>query len=182
MSRLPSGVRRRGDRFQARWRDQSGRERSITFATADEAATYLLALRTGTLPVTESATVREWCERWRATAQGRPSTLVRDDSYLRTHFLLTFGDRPIDQITTWELQEWVTTLRERLAPASVHKVHIAASKIFAAALAARTIAVNPARDVQLPAVPESLNPALAEEIYAPEVFGRSGSDLVIVED
>jgi hypothetical protein len=37
---------------------------------------------------------------------------------------------------------------------SIHKVHIAASKIFTAALAAQTIAVNPARDVQLPRVPD----------------------------
>lgn len=99
MSRLPVGVRRRGDRFQARWRDESGRGRSATFATCDEAAT-----------------VGEWHQRWRATAQGRPSTLVRDDSYLRTHFLPTFSDRSIGEITTWELQEWVTALRERLAP------------------------------------------------------------------
>ena len=115
---------------------------------------HLLAVRSGTICVADLVTVGEWYERWRATAQGRPSTLARDDSYLRTHFLPAFGDRLIDQITTWELQEWVTTLRDRLAPASIHKVHIAASKVFVAALAAQAIGANPARGVRLAPVPD----------------------------
>lgn len=151
----PPGARRRGHRFQARWRDPSGRERSLTFASVDEAASHLLALSSGTISVADSATVGEWCARWRAAAQGRPSTLARDDSYMRTHFLPVFGERPVDDVTTWDLQEWLATLQEKLAPASVHKVHVGASKVFASALAAQAIDSNPAHGVKLPPVPDS---------------------------
>ena len=60
---------------------------------------HLLAVRSGTICVADLVTVGEWYERWRATAQGRPSTLARDDSYLRTHFLPAFGD--YDAIDQW---------------------------------------------------------------------------------
>lgn len=155
MSRLPPGVRHRGDRFQARWRTHDGRERSATFATADEAVAHLLAVRSGEHR-DSPATVGEWFTRWRAHAhaQARPSTLARDDSYLHTHFLPRFGGALIAEVTPWDLQQWVTHLTTKLAPASVHKVHSAASKVFTAAALGGDITTNPAREVKLPAIPD----------------------------
>ncbi|MEM9202781.1 MAG: site-specific integrase [Actinomycetota bacterium] len=154
MSRLPPGVRRRGTRFQARWRSQDGHERSATFDTPDDAVAHLVAVRRGDYSDSQR-TVADWVARWRANAQGRPSTLARDDSYLRNHFLPHFGARPIADIRAWELQEWITGLAGRLAPASVHKVHSGSSKVFGAAVLAGDLQSNPAREVQLPAIPDT---------------------------
>lgn len=155
MSRLPPGVRRRGQRFEARWRNESGRQRSATFDTAAEA--YAHAVRcAGGADVADASAVAagEWIPRWQAAATGRLSTRARDDSYLRTHVVPAFAHRQLAAITTWEVQEWVTGLGDRLAPGSVHKVHGVLSKLLGSAVSAGLLAVNPCRGVQLPALPD----------------------------
>ena len=152
MSRLPPGVRRRGQGFQARWRDRNGVQRSATFETPDAAYHHALNAHDPSGEGMAGVTVGEWAPRWQAAAQGRPSSLARDDSYLRTHVLTAFGDRDLGEITTWEIQEWITGLGERLAPGSVHKVVGVLSKLMAAATQAGLIDSNPCRGVAVPRI------------------------------
>ncbi|MDQ4099324.1 MAG: N-terminal phage integrase SAM-like domain-containing protein, partial [Chloroflexota bacterium] len=61
-------------------------------------------------------------EHYRATMVGlEPSTRVRDESYLRTHILATFGDRTLASIDYTDCQAWVNQLSTRRAPATVVK-------------------------------------------------------------
>lgn len=103
--------------------------------------------------------------RWQAAAPGRPSTLARDDSYLRTHVLPAFAERDLSEITTWDIQQWVHDLKGRLAPASVHKVLGVLSKVLTAALHAGLIDTNPARSVTLPRI----DPIEARFLAPPEI-------------
>ena len=152
VSRLPPGVRRRGDRFQARWRDATGHQRSATFETPDAAYSHAV---NGSDPAASGGagvTVGQWAPRWQAAAQGRPSSVARDDSYLRTHVLPGFGNRDLAEITTWDIQEWISGLGERLAPGSIHKVVGVLSKLMGAAMAAGLIEANPCKGVVLPRI------------------------------
>lgn len=94
------------------------------------------------------------------------TTKARDESYLRTHILPVFGDRPLASIDYSTCQAWVNELTTRKAPATVVKAAQIMGKVMKTAVRARKIAANPMAEVSLPTVEESedvyLTPAQVE--------------------
>jgi hypothetical protein len=103
--RQPDGTRQRvrsaeygcAGRWQARWRDEAGRQRKRSFEKKDgadperHARAFDAKVRTGldsgtyTDPAAGDITLREYAERWRAGRAHDPVTAVRIESEFRNH-------------------------------------------------------------------------------------------------
>jgi integrase len=84
----------------------------------------------------------------------RPSTIARDDSYLRNHVLPAFGDRQLDSIDQADVREWVGELHrtKRLAPATVQKAYQLMTGLMSAAVDAKLLRSSPCYNVPLPRI------------------------------
>jgi len=79
------------------------------------------------------------------------STRTSDEIHLRVHILPTFASRPINAITTMEVQAWYNELREkvsertheRLSASTMHNVGVTLSKTFDFALRLGLMQMNP---------------------------------------
>jgi integrase len=98
--------------------------------------------------------LRHWLVRFQQSERQalRPSTLARDEVYVRTQILPRFGDVALARIEHQDIQEWVNELSGRLAPTTVHKCHQILRKTLAAAVRSRLLVRNPCDEVQLPRV------------------------------
>ena len=96
----------------------------------------------------------EWHETWkRGVVHLRPSTLARDDGYIKRYILPTFKDKQLKAISQPTVQAWVAELTRRdLAAATVVKAHQILSKIMSGAIDAGMIATNPCTTVRLPRI------------------------------
>jgi len=99
-------------------------------------------------------TFEAWAQRWwPTTVDLRPSSRARDESYLRTHILPTFGKLPLAKIDNMAMRAWVAELvAAGKAPATVHKAVQVLAKILRGAVDAGLIASSPADRVQLPRI------------------------------
>lgn len=193
-------VQRKGDRWQARFRDPAGREHAKRFDRRADAERWLRdqagAVDRGRWidPSLGRMAFDEWCKRWWATTPAlRASTRARDASYLRTHLLPAFGPLPLVAIDHMAVVSWVADLTAAgKAPATVSKAFQILSKIMQAAVDAKMISASPCTKVKLPKIEREemrfLNPAevasLADAIhprYRALVFVGAWSGLRIGE-
>ena len=107
-------------RWQVRYREADGRERSKTFNRKPDAqrfaATVTADIARGEYldPTAGKTTVAEYAARWLAMRNASrdiaASTLKRDTSYLNSLILPTFEHRQVATITTSEVGEWLANL------------------------------------------------------------------------
>jgi integrase len=168
-------------RYVARYIDPAGRERSKSFTRRTDAQKYLTEIEAAKLkgtwvdPKHGRTRFRDWHEEWWGSVVNlRPSTRLRDETYLRRYVLPRFGDMPLDAIRQREVRAWVAwLLAQGLAPATVVKAYQLLSKVMTAAVDAGMLAQSPCRGVPLPKVEQEemryLNPAeiadLADKIH-----------------
>ncbi len=174
--KTPSG------KFEVRYRAPDGQERSRRFTARRDAQAFIdrvgVERQSGTWrdPRASRMLLQDWVATWQPTVVGlRPSSLARDDAYIRTHLLPRFGRMPIGAITTLDVRAWVADLSAAgLAPATVHKAYQTLSKLLRAAVENDLLTVSPCRRTPLPRVDRQemryLNPAevarLADSITA----------------
>jgi len=98
--------------------------------------------------------LQDWVATWQPLVVGlRPSSLARDDAYIRTHILPRFGTTPIGAITTLDVRGWVAELSAAgRAPATVHKAYQTLSKVLRAAVDNDLLAISPCRRTPLPRI------------------------------
>jgi integrase len=149
--KLPSG------NWEARYRDNAGRSRSKTFTTKKAAEQFLqltaVQQRQGTWvdPALGQMTVGEWAARWMENRQDRPSTVAKNDSFLRNHVLPEFATVPLLRLTPLDVQGFVNRLNAKgLAPSSVRSVVNVLTGLLGAAVDAGLLYVSPARKLTLP--------------------------------
>jgi hypothetical protein len=102
----------RGNRWEVRYRDPAGKQRARLFDRHQDAEQFMTATEHSKLagayldPLRGRMTLRRFVEEhYRATMVGlEPSSRVRDESYLRTHILPTFGDRTLASIDYTDCQ------------------------------------------------------------------------------
>ncbi|MEO3923876.1 tyrosine-type recombinase/integrase [Micromonosporaceae bacterium B7E4] len=142
--------------YRANWRDAATRQKAKTFRTKKEANAYLAevegALNKGTYvdPHAGKVLFGEFARRWLAGRSVEARTAERTQSMLRVHLLPKWTDWPLNRIDHLAVQEWVTELGKRLAPATVAKCYGLLSMILQTAIRTRLIAVNPAKGVKVP--------------------------------
>jgi integrase len=151
-------VKKRGNRWRARYRRPDGTETSKSFARKVDAEQFLTHVEHSKLtggyvdPSAGRVTFGAYAERWRAMQVHRPSTAVQVESNLRRHVLPFLGDRPIGAIRPSEIQAWVKGRSAVLAPATVELVYRYVVAIFRAAVADRLITASPCVGVKLPKI------------------------------
>ena len=149
----------KGDRWRARYFDPSGQERARTFARKADAERFLAGVESDKSrglyvdPAAGRITVKEYATAWRASQVHRPTTAAAFESHLRIHILPSLGHRPMAAITRSEVQGWVKSRSEVLAPSTTTLVYSLLRMIFRAAVADRVLAVSPCERIALPKTP-----------------------------
>jgi integrase len=145
-------------RWQARYRDPDGNERTKTFRRKADAQRWLdentADMLTGRYvdPAAGRVTFREYAECWRASQPHRPSTAALYERLLRLHVYPTLGARRLSSMKRSDIQGWVSKLSGELAPASVNGCYSRVRTIFRAAVDDRLIAETPCRNIALPEI------------------------------
>jgi integrase len=149
-----------GPRYDVRYRTPVGDVRSRTFRTRRDAERFRSTVEADKLrgawmdPRVGRLTFGEWWEKWwPTTANLRPSTRARDESYWRARIEPALGTIALDRLDRSALRAWVAQLSSSgLSPATVHKAVQIVSKALRAAVDDGRIARNPAERLPVPRV------------------------------
>jgi len=159
---MPS-IEHRPDRpkpWRARQWGPDGRLHSRSFARKGDTQRWLAQVEaskldgTWTNPALGRTRFADWLAEWQATTTNlRPSTEIRDLTYLRLYVRPRFDRFQLAKLTQREVRAWVADLsRQGLAPATVVKAYQLLGKVMAAAVDARMIPESPCRRVPLPKI------------------------------
>ncbi len=164
----PAGGHGVGERWQVRWRDESGQQRARNFARKTgtdpekSADAFDAKVRTQlddgsyTDPSSASVTFRAFAEDWRRSRTHDVQTAARIERQLRLHVYPVIGDRTMRELGKRPsvIQAWIVGLK--LAPSSARQVIRDVSSVFVAAADDGLVTRNPvqARSVTRPKVPE----------------------------
>jgi integrase len=150
--KLPSG------RWQARFPDGSGRDvpAPVTFETKSDATRFLSRTQTDLArgqwqdPRLGEVTFQAWSDQWLASNPSkRSTTLARDKTVLRTHFLPALGTRRLATITPVDVRAVVDAMTSKVAPATVRTNLAVLRAVFNAAVEADVIARSPVRGLRM---------------------------------
>lgn len=173
--KAPRTAGRRGGevRWEARYRDPTGHQRTKTFATQADAKAFLSVseadIHKGQWidPAGGKVLLSDWIEEWWPTVQSlRRSTRERDRGYIDRYIVPELGELPLGQITQPDIKTWAAKLSARprygktdpdsakktMAPATVVKASQILGKVMAAAVDAGLIATSPCRNLDLPKI------------------------------
>jgi integrase len=151
----------RSQRWQVRYRDPTGRERSRTFRKRTDADAFLVTIEADKVrgtwldPNHGLIPFGEWWARWHAGRVNlRPSSRNRDDSYWQSFIAPTLANEPIGAIRPDLLRGWIAHLLDRgAAPATIRKAAQLVKAALEAAVDDGLIGSNPARKLPLPSIP-----------------------------
>jgi integrase len=152
IDRLPTG------RWQARWRDNTGRQCKRSFPTKTQARDFLKEVEADLLRGTyrddrrTKIPFKVYAEEWRAAQIHRPSTAAMVEGHLRRHVYPTFGHRQLGSIRQHEIQRWVKALELELQPATIEVVYSFVASIFRSAILNRDLHETPCVKITLPEV------------------------------
>lgn len=149
----------RGDRWQARYRDESGKEHARLFTRKVDAQRWLDTVTASVIagryvdPSAGKLAFGTYAEQWRvAQVQHSPGTAELVESHLRKHIAPTFGSRALSSIRRSDVQAWVTERSTALAPSTIRLVYSYLATIFRSAVEDRLLADTPCRRIALPRV------------------------------
>lgn len=104
---------------------------------------------------------------WQQAQVHRGTTADQVASHLRNHLLPAFEHRPIAAVRPSEVQAWVRTRADELAPSTVEVVYRYLAAIFGAAVRDRLIARSPCVGIRLPrVVAAEVRPATTDDVLA----------------
>ncbi len=119
----------RGNRWEVRYRDPEGKQRSKLFdrkADAERfAATTAADMVRGAYvdPSAGKITFGQYAATWQAMQVHRRSTSEQVASHLANHVLPTFGHRPLAAIRPSEVQAWAKERATVIAPSTLEVVY-----------------------------------------------------------
>lgn len=151
--------RRTNGRWQARYRDPSGREHTRDFARKVDAERFLVTSEGAKLrgdwvdPSGGRTPLADWSETWLDVVRPtlKPKTLAGYGSLMRSRILPTFGAMPLAAIRLSDVQTWVGGMQEDgLSASRIRQAHGALSSMLDAAVRESLIARNVARGARLP--------------------------------
>src|SRR5262245_18411820 len=144
-----------GGGHRACWRDPAGRQRSKTFKTRREANAFLAevesALHRGVYVAPDGGRIRfgDYAQRWLASRNDERARTARDATIMRNHVLPCWGSVALARIDHSAVQAWVTSLGERLSPASVAECFRLTSGVMRSAVRDRLVGFNPCEGVKV---------------------------------
>lgn len=149
----------KGDRWRARYFDPNGHDRARAFARKIDAEKFLAGIESDKSrglyvdPAAGRITLAQYAKTWQAAQVHRRTTEAAFDSHLRNHIVPLLGQRPMGAITRSEIQGWVKSRSQVLAPSTTTLVYSVLRMIFRAAVADRVLAVSPCERIALPKAP-----------------------------
>jgi len=149
--------KRRDGKYRVRWREYpGGPQRARHFQRKAEAQLFADGVR-GDLargvyidPGGGRTLFRDYAEMWRAAQVHANSTESQVETYLRLHAYPILGNRPLGAVRRTDVQGWVKSLDQKLAPGSVELAYRWVSTIFKAAVDDRLIPSSPCSGITLP--------------------------------
>ncbi|MBL1108036.1 tyrosine-type recombinase/integrase [Streptomyces sp. 5-8] len=172
--------------WEARYTDASGKERSKTKPTYDEAVAFLeqtrteLRQRTWIDPARGEITLAAWWRLWwptqtkgSARIEDWTQSQLRDEGMWRNHIAPTFGSVRLFELAWREIQLWVNSLHDEnggpLAASSVTKCFQVLDRMLEDAKRDRRVPYNPAEGVKLPTIkkkhPEDRRPPTYAQLW-----------------
>lgn len=139
----------KGKRWQARYHDPDGRERTKDFARKVDAERFLTTVTSDVLrgsyvdPTAGRINFRVFAERWLEAQTFGETTREATELRLRLHAIPVLGERELRDVRPSVIQAWLRGLQERLAPSYVRAVLTNVSSVLAAAVDDGLIARNP---------------------------------------
>ncbi|MDQ6851100.1 MAG: site-specific integrase, partial [Actinomycetota bacterium] len=161
-----ASIKKRGARWYARYRDDTGHEHAQRFDRKVDAQRWIdeatTALVTGQYvdPRAGRVTMCECAEAWRLAAPHAPTMRDKVQRTLKLHIYPTLGDLPVSAVRPSAVQSWVSGLP--LAPSSAKVALGYLSSVFRAAVRDRRVAANPCDGV-------SVAPARRCEVWIPDL-------------
>jgi hypothetical protein len=148
----------KGNRWQARYLDPEGQERTRTFARKQDAERLVVTVRADVLrgayvdPDAGKVTSAAFAERWLAAQTFDESSREATELRLRRHASRHFGHRELRSIKPSVIQAWLRKLQQERAPSYVRTVFTNVSSVLNAAVDDGLITSNPCRagSVKLP--------------------------------
>jgi len=148
----------KGRRWQARYHDPDGHERTRTFDRKQDAERFVATITADVLrgayvdPAAGKVTFAEFAERWLAAQTFAESSREAAELRLRLHASGHFGQRELRSIKPSVIQAWLRQLQQDLAASYVRTIFTNVSAVFNAAVDDGLIATNPCRagSVKLP--------------------------------
>lgn len=153
--RTPAG------RWQARYRDPTGRERARNFTRKTDAERFLALVEADMLrgrwidPDAGKITVAEFAERWFATTAGlKPKTRAGYRSLLDSRILPEFGSFELRRVDPLRVREWVARMHQAGVSASrIRQARNVLHALFTLAVDTSAVARNPVASVKTPPLP-----------------------------
>ena len=145
-----------GDRWQARWRDDTGRQRKQNFVRKADADRHDNAVRAsltaGTYVDASAGRVRfrDFADNWRSLQVHRESTQVIIERGLRLHINPVIGDLQLGAIRPAHIQRLVRQMTDDLSAATVAVTYGFLASMFRSAVRDRLIARSPCDDIRRP--------------------------------
>ena len=148
----------RTNRWEARYRDPLGGQRTKTFDTKADARVFLSGMETSMARGTWREPGRSRAKFSRVAAEWlannptkRATTYARDATVIRTHLGPVLGDMPINHIQPPQVQEVTDRMVERgLGPKTIRTDYGVLRAIFSWAMATDIIDRSPCRGIRLP--------------------------------
>ncbi len=150
-TRVRTGRYGKGKRWQARYHDPDGRERTKDFARKYDAERFLATVTADVLrgsyvdPDAGKVTFAEFAKRWLEAQTFGETTREATELRLRLHAVPVLGKRELREVRPSVLQAWLRGLQDQLAPTYVRAVFTNVSSVLAAAVDDGLIARNPCR-------------------------------------
>ena len=162
---------RSSQKWEARYRDSSGKVLYQYFTTKAGATAYLATTEADMLrgdwidPRRAAVTVSEVAAEFMASKRKLRSRTVELYEYLIDHHINpAFGTRPLSTVTTESVDNWMMALaaKESIGPSTEAKALRLFSQIMQFAVQQRRIAFNPCANVEAPEVATKTMPFLTE--------------------
>lgn len=172
MASVEKLVRNGRTTYQARWRDDQGRQRKRSFTKKSNADRHAVTVEAdkarGTYVEPSKITVGDYARQWAAARPHRPTTARRTESMIRLHIEGTrLGGRKLAEVRPSEIQAWATDRSRVLAPTTVRQAVGLLRSVYGAAVLDRLVAVSPVVRVQLPRYErERIVPLAVEQVAA----------------
>jgi integrase len=161
----------RTNRWEARYRDPLGGERTKTFETKADAKVFLSGVETsiarGTWrdPGRSRAKFSKVAGEWLASNPAkRATTYARDATVIRTHLGPVLGDIPVNQVRPSHVQEVIDRMVERgLAPKTIRTDYGVLRAILSWAVETDLIDRSPCRGIRLPEMVRHRRPVVSAD-------------------
>ena len=156
-------IQKRNVRYQARYRDPGGKERTKTFDRKVDAEDFLhdveVRKRTGewVSPDRASTNFAEFAGRWLESKKAlKPKTFAGYESLLRTRVLPHSGHLELRHIEPLAVDEWLAyMIEESLSASRIRQAHQVLHSVLNTAVRNRYLPTNPASGVTLPRLPQN---------------------------